>query len=75
VYFSPAALINTLWLINTLHFGMRGGCSEHRQLCWGDFTLCFDSDLSRSSQYIIQKYNVGIKEKRNQFKKRTSIYK
>ena len=27
---NPASLINTLWLNNTLHFGMRGGGAEHR---------------------------------------------
>ena len=29
------ALINTLWLFNSLHFGPRG-CGEHQQMCWGD---------------------------------------
>ena len=32
---SPEALLNTLWLNNTLHFGLRG-CKEHRDMCWGD---------------------------------------
>lgn len=27
---TPASIINTLWLNNTLHFGMRGGGAEHR---------------------------------------------
>ena len=27
---TPGALINTMWLNNTLHFGMRGGGAEHR---------------------------------------------
>ena len=31
------ALINTLWLFNSLHFGLRG-CGEHRHMCWGDGT-------------------------------------
>ena len=44
---SPSSLINTLWMNNTLHFGMRGGGSEHRQLCWGDLTLCLDSELGK----------------------------
>ncbi|CAH3153647.1 unnamed protein product, partial [Pocillopora meandrina] len=35
---SPEALLNTLWLNNTLHFGLRG-CKEHRDLCWGDVKL------------------------------------
>jgi hypothetical protein len=28
---TPESLINTLWLNNTIHFGMRGG-TEHRQV-------------------------------------------
>jgi hypothetical protein len=27
----PDSLINTLWYNNTLHFGIRGGGTEHRQ--------------------------------------------
>ncbi len=29
------ALLNTLWLLNSLHFGLCG-CDEHRQMCWRD---------------------------------------
>ena len=32
---NPEALLNTLWLNNTMHFGLRG-CKEHRDICWGD---------------------------------------
>ena len=35
---SPEALLNTLCLNNTLHFGLRG-CKEHRDMCWGDVKL------------------------------------
>ena len=35
---SPEALLNTLWLNNTLHFGLRG-CKQHRDMCWGDVKL------------------------------------
>ena len=35
---TPKAMLNTLWLNNTMHFGMRGG-KEHRGLCWGDILL------------------------------------
>ena len=35
---SPEALLNTLWLNNSLHFGLRG-CTEHRNMCWGDVKL------------------------------------
>ena len=32
---STEALLNTLWLNKTLHFGLCG-CKEHRDMCWGD---------------------------------------
>ena len=35
---TPEAMLNTLWLNNTTHFGMRRG-KEHRDLCWGDIQL------------------------------------
>ena len=39
---SGEALLNTLWLNNTIHFGLRG-CQEHRDVCWGDVKLCEDA--------------------------------
>ncbi|XP_053383670.1 uncharacterized protein LOC128549916, partial [Mercenaria mercenaria] len=42
---SPSPLIDTLWFNNTLHFGMRTGAAEHRNLCWGDLKLHYDDDL------------------------------
>ena len=35
---NPEALLNTLWLNCTLHFGLRG-CKEHRDMCRGDVKL------------------------------------
>ena len=35
---NPEALLNTLWLNSTMHFGHRG-CKEHRDMCWGDVKL------------------------------------
>ena len=35
---NPEALLNTLWLNSTIHFGLRG-CKEHRDMCWGDVKL------------------------------------
>ena len=35
---SPEALLNSLWLNNSLHFGLRG-IQEHNNMCWGDVTL------------------------------------
>ena len=43
---TPESVLNTLWLNNTKHFGMRGGAAEHRALCWGDIQLCFDSEMN-----------------------------
>ena len=42
---TPTSMINTLWLNNTVHFGMRGGGEEHRALCLGDLVLQYDDDL------------------------------
>ena len=39
---SGEALLNTIWLNNTIHFGLRG-CQEHRDMCWGDVKLCKDA--------------------------------
>ena len=35
---SPEALLNTLWLNNCLHFGLRD-CKKHRNMCCGDAKL------------------------------------
>ena len=40
---SPQALVNTVWLNNMLHFGLRG-CKEQRELRWGDVILKSDSE-------------------------------
>lgn len=31
---SPQALLNTVWLNNMIHFGLRG-CKEQKELRWG----------------------------------------
>ena len=36
---SPEAILNTLWLNNNLHFGLRG-VKEHHDMCWGNVKLC-----------------------------------
>ena len=40
---SPQALLNTVWLNNMIHFGLRG-CKEQKELRWGDVILKTDSD-------------------------------
>ncbi|KAK3099255.1 hypothetical protein FSP39_001710 [Pinctada imbricata] len=43
---NPNSLLNTFWFLNTLHFGMRGGATEHRAMCWGDIILKHDNSLN-----------------------------
>ena len=40
---TPDSIINTLWFVNTVHFGLRAA-DEHRYMCWGDVTLRKDSN-------------------------------
>jgi len=42
---TPSSMLNTLWYQNTLHFGIRGGGEEHRQLQWHDIQLKHDSTM------------------------------
>lgn len=42
---TPTSLLNSLWLNNTLHFGVRGGGEEHRNIQWGDIVLNYDQVL------------------------------
>ena len=42
-----SSMVNSLWFNNTLHFGVRAGGTEHRQLRWGDLQLCYDHDLKQ----------------------------
>ena len=46
---STESLLNTVWLNNTIHFGMHG-CQEHRDLCWGDVKLCKDA---QGNEYLV----------------------
>lgn len=34
-YMTPKLLLNTLLINSTIYFAMRGGGTEHRDLCWG----------------------------------------
>ena len=47
---SAEALINTAWLMNSIHFGLRG-CDEHRQMCWSDVKLLRDADGTEYLEY------------------------
>ena len=40
---SAEALINTVWLKNSIRFGLRG-CDERCQMCWSDVKLLRDAD-------------------------------
>ena len=47
---SAESLLNTVWLNNTIHFGIRG-CQEHRDLCWGDVKLCIKD--AQGNEYLV----------------------
>ena len=47
---SGEALLNTLWLNNSIHFGLRS-CQEHRDMCWGDVKLCEDAKGNEYLEY------------------------
>ena len=47
---SPESLLNTLWLNNTQHFGLRG-CQEHRDMTWGDVQLKASADGVQFLEY------------------------
>ena len=51
---SPLALVNTVWLNNMLHFGLRG-CKEQRELQWGDVTLKQDSEGKEYLEYSVER--------------------
>ena len=47
---NPESLINTIWYMNTIHFGLRG-CDEHRKMKWGDVQLKTDTDGTEYLEY------------------------
>ena len=40
---NPASVLNTLWLNNTVHFGLRS-VTEHHAITWGDVSLHTDAE-------------------------------
>ena len=48
---SAEALVNTLWLLNSVHFGLRG-CGDHRQMAWGDVKLLQETDGTEYLEFI-----------------------
>ena len=47
---SAEPLINTLWLLNSVHFALRG-CGDHRQMAWGDVKLLEETDRTEYLEY------------------------
>ena len=47
---SAQVLLNTLWFMNSIHFGLRG-CDEHRQMTWEDVQLIRDVDGTECLEY------------------------
>lgn len=48
---SAQVLLNTLWFMNSIHFGLRG-CDEHRQMTWEDGQLIRDVDGTEYLEYL-----------------------
>ena len=44
------ALLNTVWLFNSVHFGLRD-CEEHRKMTWGDVQLHMEADETEYLEY------------------------
>ena len=55
---NPQVLLNTIWLNNTLHFGVRGR-KEHIDMMFGDLTM---KATSGSDQYL--EYNERLTKTR-----------
>ena len=49
---SPQALLNTVWLNNMIHFGLRDVRIEQKELRWGDIVLKTDSDGKEYLEYF-----------------------
>ena len=49
---SAESLLNTVWLNNTIHFGMCG-CQEHRDLCWCNVNLCKDARMQKVTKFLV----------------------
>ena len=47
---SAQVLLNTLWFMNSIHFGLRG-CDEHRKMTWEDVQLIRDVDGTEYLEY------------------------
>ena len=43
---TPTSLLSTMWLNYTLHFGIMGSEEEHRNIVWGDISLCYAEELA-----------------------------
>ena len=51
---SPQALVDTVWLNDMVHFGLRG-CKEQTELQWGDFVLKSDSKGRQYLEYSVER--------------------
>ncbi|MES9905046.1 MAG: DUF3504 domain-containing protein [Sedimenticola sp.] len=47
---TPDSILQTLWLYNTVHFGLRS-CQEHRDMRWGDISLKTDDSGQEYLQF------------------------
>ena len=60
---SPEVLVNILWLNNCLHFGLRGGNKEQRDLQWGDIELKTDLNGKEYLEYSVIYFQYILFEK------------
>ena len=60
---SADALMNTVWQMNSIHFGLRG-CDERRQMCWSDVKLLRDDDGAKYLEYCESQTKVRSGEER-----------
>ena len=51
---TPESVINTLWYNNCYYFGMRG-CTENKNMKWGDLVLQIDSEGREFVEKIIER--------------------
>lgn len=47
---NPEVLLRNMWLLNSIFFGLRG-VTEHRDMSWGDVTLCRTSGGKEYLEY------------------------
>ena len=50
---SPQAMLNTVWLNNMIHFGLRG-CKKEKELRWSDIVPKKNTDSKEYLEYFVR---------------------